>query len=66
MQTLTPAEADVLQRCADGQGSMKRIARERRCSMDTIRTHLRTARAKLGATNTAHAVAVAKRLDLIT
>jgi DNA-binding CsgD family transcriptional regulator len=34
--------------------------------MDTIRTHLRTARAKLGATNTTHAVALAKRLDLIT
>lgn len=57
-QSLTAREREVLRLVALG-GNQEQIASELYLSPETIRTHLRNARRKLGALNRAHAVALA-------
>jgi DNA-binding NarL/FixJ family response regulator len=57
---LTVREREVLERLAEGQ-SMEDIAAELVLSIQTIRTHVRNAMAKLGTRTRAHAIVVALR-----
>lgn len=61
---LTERELNVLQRCAQGD-SYQQVARRLYLSHSTVSIHLQHARRKLGAQNTAHAVAIALREGLI-
>ena len=62
--TLCRQEREVLARVAAGQ-SRKEIAFHLGISEHTVRAHLRSARARLGARSDAHAVAVALKQGLI-
>lgn len=57
---LSLTEALMLQALADGASPAK-IAREFEITLNTVRDHLKGARAKLGAKHTTHAVALAWR-----
>ncbi|HEY4349279.1 MAG TPA: helix-turn-helix transcriptional regulator [Gaiellaceae bacterium] len=61
---LTDRERQVLQLLAEGQQT-EEIARRLEIGLETVRTHLRHASARLGATNRTHAVALAIRRKLI-
>lgn len=61
---LTPAELTVLTLVAEG-GSVEAVAAVLFLSRNTIKTHLRSIYAKLGARNRAAAVTKAMRLDLL-
>jgi DNA-binding CsgD family transcriptional regulator len=61
---LTRRETQVLQLAADGQ-SRKEVALVLGISLHTVKTQGNTAREKLGAANTSHAVAIALRQGLI-
>jgi DNA-binding NarL/FixJ family response regulator len=61
---LTPRELDVLRLLADGVGT-KEMAERLVVSPNTIRNHVRSVLAKLGASTRLEAVTVARRLDLI-
>ena len=63
-KTLAPSEIDVLFFKSYGLTS-KEIAKLTHRSENTVKTHLKMASAKLAAKNTAHAVAIAMRNDLI-
>jgi len=58
VSTLTPREAQVLQRIAAGQ-STKKMAREMNVTTETLRTYVRNVLAKLGAHNRLEAAALA-------
>ena len=63
-EILTPAELRVLECASRGlQGAM--IADVLGVGLETVRTQLQTARAKLGAKNTCHACCEALRLGLL-
>lgn len=62
--TLTPRERELLTMVALGSTGQQ-IATELVLSPETVRTHLRNARRKLGATSRAHAVALALERDEI-
>jgi len=62
---LTPRELDVLSLLAEGLPH-EEIGRRLGISSETVRTHLRKASARLGASTRTHAVATALRLGLIT
>lgn len=51
--------------CVAAGRSNSAIAEQLELSVSTVRTHLRSVSAKLGAHNRAEAVAIARRLDLI-
>lgn len=55
---LTPLERDVLYRFAEG-ATTQEIADTTKRDFETVKTYLARARAKLGARNTVHAVAIA-------
>ena len=57
---LNPAEIDILARLAAG-GSALTAAHDRGTHPDTVRGQIKLLRSKLGAKNTAHAVAIAIR-----
>ena len=57
---LTRRHREVLQQFADGADG-KEAAVELGITEQTVRTHLKGARARLGARNTAHAIAMAIR-----
>lgn len=62
---LSPAELDALRACSHGLTAAmagELLAKE----AETVKTQLKHARLKLGAKNTAHAVAIALREGLIT
>ncbi|GGK89409.1 response regulator transcription factor [Mangrovihabitans endophyticus] len=61
---LTRRETEMLARAAAGH-SNRRIADDVFVSEDTVKTHLRRVNAKLGATNRAHAVAIAFRRGIL-
>lgn len=61
---LTPRELEVVGLLASGLSGSK-IAAELFISPDTVRTHIRNARAKLGARTQAHLIATAARAGLI-
>lgn len=62
---LTPSEAHVLQLASEGLLS-KQIAQRRGTSIETVKQHLRSARVKLLARNTSHAVAIGIRRGLLS
>lgn len=62
---LNVLELTTLQGAADGETSKETAGREF-YSEDTVKTAMKTARAKLGAKNRTHAVAIAIRTGLIT
>jgi len=51
----TPTEADIVERLAEG-GTVLGIAQARRCSIETVRSHLKSAKRKAG---------VARQVDLV-
>jgi len=51
----TPTEADIVERLAEG-GTVLGIAQARRCSVETVRSHLKSAKRKAG---------VARQVDLV-
>ena len=61
---LTPRELSVLKIASDGR-TTDEIAGALGLGMETVRSHLKKARAKLGARNCTHAVAEAMRQLLI-
>jgi DNA-binding CsgD family transcriptional regulator len=61
---LTQRELSVLKIASDGR-TADEIARALGLGMETVRSHLKKARTKLGARNSAHAVAEAMRQFLI-
>jgi DNA-binding CsgD family transcriptional regulator len=61
---LTQRELSVLKIASEGR-TTNEIARALGLGMETVRTHLKKARTKLGARNSAHAVAEAMRRLLI-
>jgi DNA-binding CsgD family transcriptional regulator len=61
----TKKQLEVLQLLADGL-STEEIAARMFVSVETVKTHLVDIRAKLGAVNRAHAVALGLRANLIT
>ena len=61
---LTQRELSVLKIASDGR-TADEIARALGLGMETVRSHLKKARTKLGARNSAHAVAEAMRQLLI-
>jgi len=61
---LTQRELTVLKNASEGRTAHE-IARALGLGMETVRSHLKKARAKLGARNSAHAVAEAMRQLLI-
>ena len=63
-EELTHRELEVLRHASMGL-QMKGIAAKMKRSPETIKTHLTTARQKLGALTTTHAVAIAARDELI-
>ena len=63
--TLTPREADVLRLLAEGL-SHDEIAARLNIGTETVRTHVRKATERLGASTRTQAVATALRLGLIT
>ncbi|MDX6514239.1 MAG: hypothetical protein QOE36_3743, partial [Gaiellaceae bacterium] len=63
-KTLTDRELQALSRVADGM-SQDEIARELGIGTETVRTHLRKARERLGAATKTEAVAAALRQGLI-
>jgi DNA-binding CsgD family transcriptional regulator len=63
-EALTPREQAVLEQLARGLSAAAAGA-ETHHSAGTVRTHLKAAKRKLGALNTAHAVAIAIRQGLI-
>ena len=64
-QTLTPRELEVLALLADGLAH-EEIARRLGIGSETVRTHVRKASSRLGASTRTHAVATAIRLGLIS
>jgi LuxR family quorum sensing-dependent transcriptional regulator len=64
IEQLTECERDVLQLAADGL-TAKEIAAHRVRSFHTVAMQIATARGKLGASNTAHAIAIAIRKGVI-
>jgi DNA-binding CsgD family transcriptional regulator len=61
---LTPRERDVLKQLAMGRSNREMCARLG-VTKNTLRTHLKTVRGKLGAANRAHMVAIARAHDLL-
>jgi DNA-binding CsgD family transcriptional regulator len=61
---LTPRERDVLRQLAMGRSNREMCARLG-VTKNTLRTHLKTVRGKLGAANRAHMVAIARAHDLL-
>ena len=61
---LTQRELSVLKIASDGR-TADEIAKALDLGMETVRSHLKKARTKLGARNSAHAVAEAMRQSLI-
>ncbi|MDB5458321.1 MAG: transcriptional regulator, LuxR family [Caulobacteraceae bacterium] len=64
VRAMSEREKDILRRAALGRPD-KRIAQELGCAHDTVRAHWRSIRTKLGASDRAHAVAVAIWSDQI-
>jgi DNA-binding NarL/FixJ family response regulator len=62
--TLSPREREVLKLLSDGLGN-EEIGKQLFISPDTVRTHVRRAMTKLGASNRTQAVAMALRKSLI-
>ncbi|KUO64582.1 MAG: hypothetical protein APF80_01990 [Alphaproteobacteria bacterium BRH_c36] len=61
-QLLSPQEERIILRCADGLTD-KEIGRELAISPHTVRTHINSAKAKLGAKNKTHAVILFNELS---
>jgi DNA-binding CsgD family transcriptional regulator len=61
---LTKREREVLSLLAEGL-QLEEIAQRLGIGLETVRTHVRHAGARLGASNRTHAVAIAIRLELI-
>ncbi len=61
---LTPRERDVLRQLAMGRSNREMCARLG-ITKNTLRTHLKTVRGKLGAANRAHMVEIARAHDLL-
>ncbi len=64
VESLTPREMQVLRLLAEGDAN-RIIAQRMFVSEATVKTHLRSISAKLGAENRTHAVAIARRLGLL-
>lgn len=64
-ESLTPAETRVLERIAQGSKSHEDTAAALGVKRSTVITHANSARAKLQATTTAHAVYIALKRGLI-
>jgi len=65
IEPLTASEQRILTLLAEGHAN-RVIAQRLFVSESTVKTHLRSVSAKLGADNRTHAVAIARRLGLIT
>jgi DNA-binding CsgD family transcriptional regulator len=65
VRVLTPREREVLTLVAQGKSAVK-IGKILNISKRTVDAHTQTAVAKLGASNRAHAVAIAVRDAIIT
>lgn len=61
---LTRTEKAVLRMLARGM-TLEDVARKRGVARETVKSQVRTARGRLGAKNTCHAIAIAMSLDLI-
>jgi DNA-binding NarL/FixJ family response regulator len=66
LEPLSPRQLQVLQAFADGQEGYCGVADHLGIGRTTVHKCLIEIRYKLAANSTAHAVAVAKRLDMIT
>ena len=64
-ESLSPREREVLQLMADGTGA-RNIAHHLGISYATVRTHIRSISAKLGAHSMVNAVVTARELELVT
>lgn len=64
MSTLTSRELEVLEHVADGL-TADQIGRQLHLSRETVRSHLKALRHKLGAADRAHAVAKAFRAGVL-
>jgi DNA-binding NarL/FixJ family response regulator len=64
-ESLSPREREVIQLLAEGVGT-RRIAQRMGISYSTVRTHIRSISAKLGARSIVNAVVTARELELVT
>ena len=64
-ESLSPREVEVLRLIAVG-GHMRDIAERLGISYTTVRTHVRSISAKLGATSMLQSVVIARKLDLVS